>query len=151
MPSAPTVGPHGLTFMWWGCFGLYRWHEPAELAHSFFILFVCLYLSMALSIVYNSINSPNNSPLSHSVLPVLFLSYWSFQLYISFLMSLSALIWSFLLTGLKAPTNSRSDCSCRPASMYNINFQTKLWLEFPKSVTSVCPWRCLSHQNTSSN
>ena len=38
---------------------------------------------MALSIVFHSINSPNNSPLSHSVLPVLFLPYWSFKLYIS--------------------------------------------------------------------
>ena len=33
---------------------------------------------MALSTVFQSINSPDNSPLSHSVLPVLFLSYWSF-------------------------------------------------------------------------
>ena len=36
---------------------------------------------MALSTVFLSINSPDNSPLSHSVLPVLFLPYWSFQLY----------------------------------------------------------------------
>ena len=38
---------------------------------------------MALSSVFHSINSPDNCPLSHSVLPVLFLPYWSFQLYIS--------------------------------------------------------------------
>ena len=38
---------------------------------------------MALSTVFHSINSPYNSLLSHSVLPVLFLSLWSFQLYIS--------------------------------------------------------------------
>ena len=38
---------------------------------------------MALSTVLDSINSPDNSPLSHSVLLVLFLLYWSFQLYIS--------------------------------------------------------------------
>ena len=38
---------------------------------------------MALSIVFHSINSPDNSPLSHSPLPVLSLPYWSFQLYIS--------------------------------------------------------------------
>ena len=37
----------------------------------------------ALSTVYHSMNSPDNSLLSHSVLPVLFLPYWSFQLYIS--------------------------------------------------------------------
>ena len=35
---------------------------------------------MALSTVWYSINSPDNSPLSHSVLPVLFLPYASFQL-----------------------------------------------------------------------
>ena len=38
---------------------------------------------MALSTVFHSINSPDNSPFSHSVLPVLFLLYWSFQLHIS--------------------------------------------------------------------
>ena len=35
---------------------------------------------MALSTVFHSLNFPYNSPLSHSVLPVLFLPYWSFQL-----------------------------------------------------------------------
>ena len=38
---------------------------------------------MALSAVFHSIKSPDNSPLSHSVLLVLPLTYWSFQLYIS--------------------------------------------------------------------
>ena len=38
---------------------------------------------MALSTLFHSINSPDNSPLSHSVLPVSFLPYWSFQLHIS--------------------------------------------------------------------
>ena len=38
---------------------------------------------MALSTVFRSLNSPDNSPLSHSVLLVLFLPYWSFRLYIS--------------------------------------------------------------------
>ena len=37
---------------------------------------------IALSTVFCSINSPDNSPLSHCS-PVLFLLYWSFQLYIS--------------------------------------------------------------------
>ena len=44
---------------------------------------VSISVFMALSSVFHSINSPDNSPLSHSVLPVLFLPYWSFQLYIS--------------------------------------------------------------------
>ena len=35
---------------------------------------------MALSTVFHSINSPVNSALSHSVLPVLFLPHCSFQL-----------------------------------------------------------------------
>ena len=49
-------------------------------------------------------NSPDNSPLSLSVLPVLFLPYWSFQLYISLWKSHPWYnpLW---LTGLKAPTN----------------------------------------------
>ena len=44
---------------------------------------VSMSVFMALSTVFHSINSPDNSPLSHFVLPVLFLPYWSFQLYIS--------------------------------------------------------------------
>ena len=45
---------------------------------------VSLSVFMALSTVFHSINSPYNSLLSHSVLPVLFPPYWSFQLYISY-------------------------------------------------------------------
>ena len=45
---------------------------------------------MALSPVFHSINSPDNSPFSHAVLLVLFLPYWSFQLYISLWKSPSA-------------------------------------------------------------
>ena len=48
-----------------------------------FTLFLCLFLSYGPSPVFHSINSPVNSPYSHSVLPVLFLPHWSFQLYIS--------------------------------------------------------------------
>ena len=54
-----------------------------------FILFLCLFPSlsvsvfMALSTVFHSINSPDNSPFSHSVLPLSSLLYWSFELYIS--------------------------------------------------------------------
>ena len=84
--------PRELTFTWWGCCGLCLWHKVIELAHSFSFLFLCLFLSfLALSTVFHSINSPDNSPLSHSVLPVLFLPYWSFQLYISLWKSPSAL------------------------------------------------------------
>ena len=47
----------------------------------FYSVLVSVSVVMVLSTVFLSINSPDNSPLSHSVLPVLFLPYWSFQLY----------------------------------------------------------------------
>ena len=40
---------------------------------------------MALSTVFYFVNSRDNSLLSHSVLPVLFLPYWSFQFQLKFL------------------------------------------------------------------
>ena len=55
-------------------------HEPTELAHSFHSVLVSV--STALSTVFHSIHSPDNSPFSHSLLPDLSLPYWSFQLYI---------------------------------------------------------------------
>ena len=63
--------------------------QPTELANSSFILFLCLFLSLwSFQLYFHSINSPDDSSLSHSVLPVLFLPYWSFQLWI-FLRSVS--------------------------------------------------------------
>ena len=49
----------------------------------FYSVLVSFSVFMALSTVFHSINSPDSSPLFHSVLSVLFLPYWSFQLYIS--------------------------------------------------------------------
>ena len=64
----------------------------------FYSVLVSVFVFMALSTVFHSIHSPDNSPFSHSVLPVLSLCliasfnyislheslpYWSFQLYIS--------------------------------------------------------------------
>ena len=68
--------PHGLTFPWWGCYGLCLKHKSTELAHSFFFKFCsCVYFSLfALSTVFLSINSPDKSPFSHSVLPILSLA-----------------------------------------------------------------------------
>ena len=63
------ASPHGLTFTWWGCCGLCLWPKPTELAHSFYSVLVSVSVFMALSTVFHSINSPDNSPLSHSVLP----------------------------------------------------------------------------------
>ena len=45
----------------------------------FHSVLVSLSAFMALSTVFHSIHSPDNSPLPHSVLPVLFLPYWSFS------------------------------------------------------------------------
>ena len=50
----------------------------------FFSVLVSVSVFMALSTVFYFINFPDNSSLSCSVLPVLFLPYWSFQLYISY-------------------------------------------------------------------
>ena len=96
--------PRELTFTWWGCYGLCLRHNPTELAHSFYSVLVSVSVFMVLSTVFHSINSPDNSPLSHSVLPVLFLPYWSIRLYIYISLGKSppAPLW---LTRLKAPTN----------------------------------------------
>ena len=93
--TGPSLGcPRGLTFTWGGCCGLCFWHKPTELAHSFFLNSVLesIPVFMPLSAVFYFINSPDNSPLFHSVLLVLFLLYWSFRLYISLWKSLSALL-----------------------------------------------------------
>ena len=57
-------------------------HQPSW-PTSFDSVLVSISVFMALSNVFRSINSPDNSPFLHSVLPVLSLPYWSFQLYIS--------------------------------------------------------------------
>ena len=49
----------------------------------FYSVLVPVSLFMALSTIFHSIKPPDNSPLSRSVLPVLFLPYWSFHLHIS--------------------------------------------------------------------
>ena len=67
---------------------VYGRHKPTEFAHSFFLIFfnsvlVSISVFVILSAVFHSINSPDNSPFSHSLLPVLSLTSSSFQLYIS--------------------------------------------------------------------
>ena len=49
----------------------------------FYSVLVSISVFITLSSVFHSINSPENSPLSQSLLSVLILPYWSFQLYIS--------------------------------------------------------------------
>ena len=58
----------------------------------FYSVLVSVFVFMALPTVFHSIKSPDNSPLSQSVLPVLFLHYWSFDPYVFLLKSPSALI-----------------------------------------------------------
>ena len=86
------LGTRELTFSWWGCYGLCLRHKPTELADSLYSVLVSVSVFMALSIAFPSTNYPDNSPVSLSVLPVLFLPYWSFQLYTSLRKSPSALI-----------------------------------------------------------
>ena len=76
----PWHASSGLTFTWWGCYDLCQRHKPAELAHSFFSVLVSVSVFVALSTVFHSINFPDSHLFSHSVLPVLSLPYWSFQL-----------------------------------------------------------------------
>ena len=63
-----------------------------SLPTSFYYVFVSVSVFMALSTVFHSINSRDNSPFSRSVLPVLSLSYWFFQVYVSLWKSSSAWI-----------------------------------------------------------
>ena len=49
----------------------------------FYSVLLSVFVFITLSTVFHSTNSPDNSPFSHSVIPVLSLPYWSFQIYIS--------------------------------------------------------------------
>ena len=65
-----------------------RNHQPS-LPTLFNSFLVSVSVFMALSTAFHSINSPDNSPFSHSVLPVLSLPYWFFQIYISLFVKVS--------------------------------------------------------------
>ena len=82
--------PCGLTFTWWGCWGLCFWHRPTKLAHSF-LFCSCVCFCLYGPCIFHFINSLNNSLLSHSVLLVLFLPYCPFN-YISLWKYPSALV-----------------------------------------------------------
>ena len=49
----------------------------------FYFVHVSISVFIALSAVFDSVNSLNNCPFFHSDFPVLSLPYWPFQLYIS--------------------------------------------------------------------
>ena len=73
MMMCQQTSPCGLICTRWGCCSLLFFLNSVLVSVSVF---------MTLSTVFHSMNSPNNSPLSHSVLPVLCLPYWSFELHI---------------------------------------------------------------------
>ena len=50
--------------------------NQSSLPTPFYSVLVSASVLMTLPSVFHSINSPDNSPLSHSVVPVLFLPYW---------------------------------------------------------------------------
>ena len=54
-------------------------NQPSLPTLFFYCVLVSISVFMALSTVFHSINSPDNSPFSLSVLPDLSLPYWSFQ------------------------------------------------------------------------
>ena len=79
--------------------------NQSSLPTPFYSALVSVYVFMTLSTVFHSINSPNNFPLSHSVLPVfccLIGPFNSTSLYESLPQPWYNPSW---LTGLKAPTN----------------------------------------------
>ena len=57
-----------------------RFINQPSLPTPFYSVLVSVSVFMALSTVFHSINSPDNSPLFHYVLPVLFLPLLSLQL-----------------------------------------------------------------------
>ena len=63
--------------------------NPPSLPTPFYSVLVSISVFMALPTVFHSIKCTDNSPLSHSVLSVFFLPYWSFQLYLFTKLSLS--------------------------------------------------------------
>ena len=86
----------GLT-SWGGDVAVYVFDiDQPSLSTPFNSIVASVSVFMALSTIFHSINSPDNSPLSHSVLSVLILPS-SFQLYISLWKSFSALKSSFVV------------------------------------------------------
>ena len=77
--SAPAGSPYGGGDVKVYVFDINQPSSPTP----FYSVLVSISVLMALSFIFHSISSPDNSSLSHSVLPVLFLPYWSFQLVIS--------------------------------------------------------------------
>ena len=90
--SALLSGPRGLTFTWWGCYGLCQRHKATELANSF-LFCSCVYFS-----VCGPFNCISFRKFSRQISVFLLFSsgltsaLWSFQLYICLWKSPSAQI-----------------------------------------------------------
>ena len=82
---------HSLSNLPFGCQACHRKKKKIKIylteRSSCLCVLVSVSVFMALSTVFHSINSPYDSLLSHSVLVVLFLPYWAFQLFISLSLS----------------------------------------------------------------
>ena len=74
-PGSPSSGGYVAVYV-------FNINQPS-LPTPFYSVLLSVSVFMAISTVFHSINSPDNSPLSHSGLPVLFLPHWSFQLHTS--------------------------------------------------------------------
>ena len=83
-PGSPSSGGYVAVYV-------FNINQPS-LATAFYSVLVSVSLFMTLSTVFHFINSSDNSLFSYSVLPILILPYWSFQLCISLGKSPSALI-----------------------------------------------------------
>ena len=92
----PFERPHGLTFTWWGCCRLCLWHKLPSLPTPVYSVLVSVSVFMGLSTVFYSINSLDNSPLSHFVLPVLFLPYSTIYLFMKVFLSPDIILCGWL-------------------------------------------------------
>ena len=92
--ESPRTHLHVVGMLWFMFFDtmfmFFDINQPS-LPTPFYSVLLSISVFMAPSTVFHSINSPDNSPLSHSVLQVLFPPSWSFQVYISLWKSPSAL------------------------------------------------------------
>ena len=84
--ETPRVHLHMVGMLWF----VSDINQPS-LPSPFYSVLASISVFMALSTVFHFINSPDNLPFSDTVLPVLSLLYWSFQLFVSLWKSPSAL------------------------------------------------------------
>ena len=114
-------------------FGITQLNLPTP----FYSALMSLSAFMALSTVFHSTNSSDNSPLSHSVLPVLFLPFSSFHLYLFLKVSLSPYIILCGWLGLKHQlTNWQSS-----QAMVKSSLQSSKWsLSRVFLSAAVCPY-----------